>query len=187
MEFHQIKSERIILRTLNEDDIDDFFEYRSDENIARYQYWEPFNYEQATNYIQQYKESTPGIKGKWFQLGIEEIASCRLIGDLAVFLEESESGNAEIGFSLASFSQHKGLAFESLNCFISYIFNILNAHRVTATVDCDNVACIRLLERLSMRCEGHFIDNVWFKGRWGSEYIYAILADEWRECIMKKD
>jgi RimJ/RimL family protein N-acetyltransferase len=31
-----------------------------------------------------------------------------------------------------------------------------------------------------MRREGHFRKNVWFKGAWGDEYLYALLDEEWR-------
>jgi RimJ/RimL family protein N-acetyltransferase len=31
-----------------------------------------------------------------------------------------------------------------------------------------------------MRREGHFLKNVWFKGKWGDEYLYAILKEEWQ-------
>ena len=30
-----------------------------------------------------------------------------------------------------------------------------------------------------MRREGHFIQNIWFKGKWGDEYLYAVLREEW--------
>lgn len=30
-----------------------------------------------------------------------------------------------------------------------------------------------------MRREGHFVENVWFKGAWGSEYLYALLQTDW--------
>jgi hypothetical protein len=31
----------------------------------------------------------------------------------------------------------------------------------------------------ALRREGHFIQNIWFKGKWGDEYLYAILKEEW--------
>ena len=34
-----------------------------------------------------------------------------------------------------------------------------------------------------MRREGHFLQNIWFKGKWGDEYLYAILKEEW---LLKK-
>jgi len=50
---------------------------------------------------------------------------------------------------------------------------------VIAVTDCENTASVTLLERLGLRREGHFIQNVWFKGKWADEYLYAILQDEW--------
>jgi RimJ/RimL family protein N-acetyltransferase len=46
--------------------------------------------------------------------------------------------------------------------------------------DAENAAAATLLERVGMRREGHLLENVWFKGAWGSEFLYAILAREWR-------
>jgi RimJ/RimL family protein N-acetyltransferase len=62
---------------------------------------------------------------------------------------------------------------------LDYAFEKLNLHRVIAITDCENERSIALLERLNMRREGHFIENIWFKGRWGSEYLYAVLREEW--------
>ena len=47
----KIESERFILRTLRETDLEDFLTYRADENVARYQYWEPYTSGQAVEYI----------------------------------------------------------------------------------------------------------------------------------------
>lgn len=49
-----------------------------------------------------------------------------------------------------------------------YAFRDLGLHRVVASCDVDNLASARLLERVGMRREGHFIENIWFKGAWGS-------------------
>ena len=38
---------------------------------------------------------------------------------------------------------------------------------------------VRLLQRLGLRREGHFLQNVWFKGKWGDEFLYAVLHGEW--------
>ena len=62
---------------------------------------------------------------------------------------------------------------------LDYVFGELSLHRVIAITDCENVASIALLERLGMRRDGHFMQNVWFKGKRSAEYLYAILKDEW--------
>jgi len=61
---------------------------------------------------------------------------------------------------------------------LQYVFVELSRHRVIAQTDCLNVASVALLEKLNFRREGHFISNVFFKGAWGDEYLYALLASE---------
>ena len=48
-------------------------------------------------------------------------------------------------------------------------------------VDAENIASIRLLKSVGFRQEGHFIENIFFKGRWGSEIQFAMLKKEWKE------
>ena len=36
-----------------------------------------------------------------------------------------------------------------------------------------------LLERVSMRREGHLLESTWAKGEWTSELLYAVLRREW--------
>jgi RimJ/RimL family protein N-acetyltransferase len=55
----------------------------------------------------------------------------------------------------------------------------LGLHRIIGRCDARNDASARLMERLGMRREAHFRENEIFKGAWGDEYVYAILAAEW--------
>jgi hypothetical protein len=62
---------------------------------------------------------------------------------------------------------------------LDYAFGELDLHRVYAITDQENEPLVALLERLGLRREGEFVENAWFKGRWSSECLYAILRDEW--------
>jgi RimJ/RimL family protein N-acetyltransferase len=42
-----------------------------------------------------------------------------------------------------------------------------------------NTASARVLEKLGMRLEAHFVENEWVKGEWQSELVFAILDREW--------
>ena len=48
-----------------------------------------------------------------------------------------------------------------------------------------NVASARVLEKLGMRREAHFVENEWVKGEWQSELVYAILAEEWARTLTR--
>lgn len=73
--------------------------------------------------------------------------------------------------------QGKSVATEAVSRFPSYVFGELKKHRV-ATTDANNTVSYRLLEKLCFRREGHFLKNIFFKGAWGDEYLYALLRSE---------
>jgi aminoglycoside 6'-N-acetyltransferase len=176
----RLETERLILRAFQDADIDAFAAYRSDPQVARYQSWStPYSREQASAFITEMSIRPPGITGDWFQIALELKSSGELIGDCAFHILVQDSRQAEIGFTLARPFQGQGFAFEAVQRLFVYLFGELGLHRVVATCDIENIASMRLLERLGMRREAHFVENIWFKGSWGSEYMYAILKREW--------
>ena len=50
-----------------------------------------------------------------------------------------------------------------------------------------NAASARVLERLGMRREAHFVENEWLKGEWTDELVYAMLDREWRALTRAAD
>jgi len=177
-----LETPRLILRPFNEADLEAFSAYRSDPEVARYQSWEaPFTLEQAAAFIREMQSIRPGTPGEWYQLAIERKTTPGLIGDCAFHILAHDPRQAEIGFSLARAFHGQGYATEAVRCLLDYLFGELDLHRVTAICDAENHASAQLLERVGMRREGHFIENVWFKGAWGSEYAYAILQKEWKQ------
>ena len=62
---------------------------------------------------------------------------------------------------------------------LTFLFDTKEIHRVVEIVDAENIASINLLKSTGFKQEGHFIENVFFKGKWGSEFQYAMLKREW--------
>lgn len=174
-----LETPRLLLRRFRTEDRAPFLAYRNDPEIARYQSWESFSSEEANQFIEEQKSLTMGEQGKWFQFAIELKKTGELIGDCAFKINEEDSRQAEIGFTLARMFQKKGYAAEAVASVFEYGFAELNLHRIIAVTDCENGASVALLERLGMRREAHYIQNIWFKGKWGDEYLYALLRDEW--------
>lgn len=175
-----LETHRLTLRPFQDADQEFFANYRSDPEIARYQSWNtPFTQTQATAFIQDMKGRQPGRVGEWYQLAIECKQTTGMIGDCAFHILKQDAQQAEIGFSLARQHQGQGYAVEAVGRLLDYLFGEMGLHRVTAICDANNHAAAKLLARIGMRQEGHFIENIWFKGSWGSEYSYAILKREW--------
>ena len=48
-----------------------------------------------------------------------------------------------------------------------------------AIVDVRNTRAGHLVRSLGFRQEAHHIKNVFFKGAWGDEWVFAMLGEEW--------
>lgn len=175
-----LETPRLILRPFEMEDIEAFSDYRSDPEVARYQGWNaPFTRAQAARFIEEMRAIHPGIPGRWYQVALGLKPGGELVGDCAFRLLDETPHQAEFGITLARLCQGRGLATEALTRLIDYLFDEFDLHRIRAICDVENTASAHLLERLGMRREAHFIDHVWFKGHWSSEYWYAVLKDEW--------
>jgi RimJ/RimL family protein N-acetyltransferase len=178
-----LESDRLLLRKFCGSDLAKFLAYRSDPMVARYQGWDiPYGVDDAQEFIDQMKQAIPGTPGKWFQAAIELKSSKALIGDCAFHVMEKETRQAYIGLTLSRSFWKKGYGEEASRCLLDYLFFELNLHRVVAECDIENTASFLLLERLGFRREAHLIENIWFKGRWGSEFHYAMLEREWNKA-----
>jgi len=178
--FSPLESERLLLRRFDDRDLLPFLAYLNDPLVARYQTWESYSKQQARDVIEGQKNLAPGLPGHWFTFALELKETGALVGHIALKTLE-DNRQAEIGFTLAREYHGKGLAFEAASRVLDYVFINLEMHRVIAIADCENKRSVALLNRLGMRREGHFIQNIWFKGKWGDEYHYAILRREWQK------
>jgi RimJ/RimL family protein N-acetyltransferase len=177
--FTTLETGRLRLRRFTDADLALFMAYRNDPEVARYQGWEGISIPEARALIHEQRQVQPGVPGQWFQIAVELKETGMLVGDCALKIEEHDERQAEIGYTLSRAFQGRGIASEAVSCALEYAFVTLGLHRVIAITDCENTASIALLERLRLRREGHFRQNVWFKGRWGDEYLYAMLQEEW--------
>lgn len=177
----RLKTARLQIRPLQESDLALFASYRSDPEVARYQSWEaPFSMEQAREFLERISRFAPGTPGKWCQLAIERHAEAGIIGDCSFRVSADDTRQAMIGFTLARPFQGQGYGAEAVQALVDFLFSEYQLHRISAICDALNTASARLMERIGMRREAHYVENVWFKGAWGDEFLYAILEREWR-------
>ncbi len=176
-----LTSARLRLRRLHRDDAEGLCAYRSLPEVARYQYWETFGPDDAVRLIETQSAAEPNIPGTWFQLAIVSAATGRVIGDCGLHCRKDDPRQMEIGITLAPRQQGRGYADEAVECLLDYVFGSLDKHRVFASTDVLNRSAVALCRRLGFRQEAHFIEHLWFKGQWGSEYLFAMLKREWEE------
>lgn len=170
---------RLRVRSFTPADVEAFVAYRADPEVARYQSWSDYTLERGREFVDWLQTARPGVPGEWYQFAIEDRADGVLVGDLALHVDAEEPRQAEVGFTLAPERQGRGHGTEALTGFLGYAFAAYSLHRVIAVTDALNAPAAAMLERVGMRREGHFVENIFFKGAWGSELQFAILEREW--------
>jgi RimJ/RimL family protein N-acetyltransferase len=175
----ELRSSRLCLRRLRPEDATAICAYRALSEVARFQSWESFGLSDAERLIAEQAAILPDTPGTWLQLAVVTIESAAVIGDCGIHVRGDDPRQVELGITLAPAHQGRGLAAEALGSVLEYVFGRLGKHRVFAVTDAENHAAARLLRRLGFRHEAHYVEHVWFKGAWGSEYLFAMLSREW--------
>jgi RimJ/RimL family protein N-acetyltransferase len=171
-----LSTARLHVRRFTSADAAVFSAYRADPDVARYQSWSDFTVDQGIALVESMRHLELGTPGEWYQLALEDRSRRVLVGDLACKVSSAERREMEIGFTLAPEEQGRGYATEALQGLLDHAFTQLGLHRVVAVTDARNTTAAALLRRIGMRQEGHLVENVFFKGEWGSELLFAKLA-----------
>lgn len=179
MQFTPLSGARCNLRPFAEQDLPAFARYRADPAVARFQSWTTYSLDDAQRLFASMASVPFGTRGSWYQVAIADTRQDSLLGDCALHFLDDEH-QVEIGFTLAPGQQGKGLGREAVSLLVDYLFEQLHKHRIIAITDAENAAARKLLADIGFRQEAHYIQNTFFKGKWGDECLYACLASEWR-------
>ncbi|AKN74676.1 acetyltransferase [Streptomyces sp. PBH53] len=175
-----ITTERLVLRLFGPGDADDRYAYQSLPEVARYLYRPPLTREACAESIAARAGGTDWrADGDSLLLAVCRADEPGVMGEVVLTLRSAHARQAEIGWVFNPRYAGQGYATEAASALISLAFGQLDAHRVFARLDVLNTASVRVCERLGMRREAHLIDNDLDGDRWGSEYVYALLAREW--------
>jgi len=181
-----IVSDRLVIRKFNEDDWQDLYEYLSQESVIRYEPYDVCNEDESKEEA-IYRSQNDAF----WAVCLKE--NNKLIGN--VYFQQQgpkEFLTWEIGYVFNPVYHGKGYATEACKRVLKYGFEQLGTHRVIGKCNPENASSWRLLERLSMRREGHFRKPSYFKktidGKaiWHDAYQYSILEEEWFDSTIKR-
>ncbi|WP_243793062.1 GNAT family N-acetyltransferase [Saccharopolyspora gloriosae] len=176
-----IKTERLLLRPFTEDDVADAFAFESLPEVARYLYNEPRTREDCAAEVAKRREQTSlRAEGDSAVLAVELDGT--VIGYVLLTWLSEQHRQGEFGFVLHPGHQGRGYATEAAAEMLRLGFDGLDLHRIVGRCDARNTGSARVMERLGMRREAHFVESEIFKDEWGDELHYAVLATEWRSA-----
>ncbi len=163
-----LETERLLMRPLVEDDVDEIFAMRSDAEIMRF-IREPQARDESFDWIKL-------VSGRWHKdkLGFCAVIEKKTGGFLGWcgIWRLKETDEIEIGYAIDKAHWRKGYATEAAERFMRYAFEDLKAEKLVAVARPENMASRRVMEKLGMR----FVKTATFYEQ--SLVQYAIFKDE---------
>ena len=166
-----IETDRLVLRRFRKEDLQDLYEYLSDEETVRFETYKPMDMDEVNANL-DWRISTDEM------IAVELKSNHKLIGN--VYLGKRDCNALEMGYVFNRQFRGQGYAVESCTALIRRAFSE-GVHRIYTECDPCNPASWKLLERLGFTREGHFRQNVFFwKDKdnnpiWKDTYVYGIL------------
>ena len=176
-----IETERLVIRPLIKTDFLDFHNLNSDQRNFEFELFQPYTIDESEVKFNYWLERNLEFDG---QIGttefcIEDRVQKKLIGVISGSYRDINSKILGIGISISYDNTKKGYGYEALTAYIAYAFSAASIHRIFASTDTRNVACIRLLEKLHMTKEGILRKSVLMPdGKYYDEVLYSILFDD---------
>jgi len=179
--FLPIETRRLLIRLYEDKDLEDIFDYSNTADfwLMRTLNWQPTR-EGIKKFWEQKRYLDQSVNIEKLDLVIEWKEKNKVVGNIGIEVSRvEENKQGRIGWLLGSMFQGQGLASEAARSLLTFGFEKLDLHRISARTSRDNIRSWLLMERIGMRREAHFKQSEFVNSEWQDEFIYAVLAEEW--------
>ena len=172
-----IETQRLILRSFEEKDYDDLYEFLSQRREAQVEAYPGITYENGREHLKYRLGSAD-----FFALELKQTG--KVIGN--VYYGARDFDAREIGYIVNQDHQRRGYAKEALTAVLAWGFE-QGLHRAYAECDPRNECSWRLLEKMGFQREALLRQNVWFQKDsagnplWQDTYVYAMLLEDFEK------
>ena len=177
-----LKTERLNLQPVLDNDIENIYKLQSLEQTAKYNTsGMPNSIHETKITVEKWIVENNKENAKQFTFAVELIEENKFIGLIGINLGKEHYRNAEVWFQFDYKFWNKGYATESLRKIITFGFENLKLHRIEAGCAIENTGSIHVLEKVGMLREAHTRKLLPLKSGWSDNYGYAILATDDRK------
>lgn len=172
--FPNMETERLLLRNLSHNDMDDVFEMRSNPVTMQY-IPRPVakTKEDAISVIDMMTGFTANNeKLNW---AVVEKATCKLIGIFGYVAFNIYSHRAEVGYVLNQGYEGKGIATEALKPILDYGFEKIGLHSIEAVIRAENMVSMKLVEKFNFTKDACFKDYINHNGTFYDAVVYSLV------------
>jgi len=175
--FPILKTNRLVLRQINESDANSILNYLSDKEVMKFYGLEPFQtIEDALDEISWYQSILNEKTGiRW---GITLKEENEVIGSCGFLNMVPQHARTDIGYELDKRYWGKGIASEAMGAIIKYGFEYLHFQRIQALIEPPNIPSQKLAERHGFMKEGLLRNYEFTGGKFDDLYMYSLLKQD---------
>ncbi len=178
----ELITERIKMRLVNASDLKWIHELNSLKEVDRYNTLGiPEDFNTTESVMMPLIEANVEEKVMKYTFVIEDRDSNQPIGLLGFWLDREKYKSAEVWYKLFPEYWGKGFATESVNRVLEFGFESLKLHRIHAGCAVDNIASVKVLEKVGMTLEGRARQTLPLSTGWSDHYNYALLESEFKK------
>jgi RimJ/RimL family protein N-acetyltransferase len=181
MESTNLRTERLELRPVREEDVDRILEYRNLPEVTR---WLLRTEVDPVSFRAAWRRAAEDPDDHSVAVTLDSV----VIGTVSLEIVDGmgQPGmpprtEAQLGYIFDPAYGGQGYATEAVTAMVAYAFDRLGVRRITAGCFADNLPSVRILEKVGMRREQHGVGDSWHAELgWLDGYTYALLAQTWR-------
>ncbi|TDC61206.1 N-acetyltransferase [Micromonospora sp. KC207] len=182
MESTNLRTARLELRPVRDEDVDRILEYR--------------NLPEVTRWLLRTEVDPASFRAAWWRAAedpddhsVAVTLDSVVIGTVSLRMLDGmgQPGmpprtEAQLGYTFDPAYGGQGYATEAVTAMVAHAFDRLGVRRITAGCFADNLPSVRILEKVGMHREQHGVGDSWHAELgWLDGYTYALLAETWRQ------
>lgn len=175
-----LRTERLILRPLDFQDVETLWREMSDPEISRYMAWESHTERSQTEEFVR-TEIARRESGKGVTWGIfKEGEFCGIASLIAIVWTHRALiyKKAELAYWLARKYQKQGIMVEALRQIMEFAFRDIGLHKICVSHFTPNIASENVIKRLGFRYVGEQLKEYSKNGNWYNQKNYELLETE---------
>jgi RimJ/RimL family protein N-acetyltransferase len=175
-----IETDRLILRLLEDTDVNAIFDYCKNPNVARYVTWPAHEtIDDSKRFIEHAK--TCYAKG-WPEpvaITLKNDPEKKMIGSVGMFVVSAKNRTFELAYALDENHWGKGIIAEAAKPLIDHAFKHFAMDRLQCRCKVENPQSSRVMEKLGMQFEGIARSSMYIKNQSWDMKVYSVLKSEW--------
>ena len=183
MKFIDLESERLIYRKFREEDFSVLFDWRGNAENMKYWMSGQKNEAETREYLNWVISNAEAEDCTNYEFAVVLKTDNSLIGSAMMINLPDEP---EMGWVLHRNYWRQGYGTEMGKTLLRFGFETLNLRRIIAGCNARNTGSYRIMEKIGMRREAHFIKaqrgSSLLNYEWCDRFQYAILQEEWKSA-----